>query len=90
MFSTRSQDLDWLSGPSLGTITGQSVLKGPLPFPTYTKASFVLMPTLELCDNPGSIRSLPRYRIYGPDTRSDLTKITELERASVSDPGTHS
>lgn len=67
MFSTRSQDLGWLlSGPSLGTITGRSILKGP--FPTYTKASFVLMPTLELCDNSGSIRSLPRYRIYGPDT----------------------
>lgn len=76
--------------PTTETITGRTIQKGTLPFPTHTKASFVLTPTLELCDNPGSIRSLPRYRSYGLDTRSDLTKITELERASVSDPRTHS
>lgn len=44
---------------TIRAITGksQTIRKGSLLFPTHTKAGFVFEPTLELCDNPGIIRS---------------------------------
>lgn len=44
------------AGPSLGT-SQDRLPKRVSPFPSYAKTGFVFSPTLELCDNPGIIRS---------------------------------
>lgn len=54
-----------VEGATVRPITGRTTQKGSPLFLTHTKTVFVFVPTLELYDNPGIVRSFSQVQKLG-------------------------